>query len=175
MSGTNSCGHGLRFIADGMVGRLARWLRLIGNDVEYSKDSTDSELIKRAMTEARTLLTSDVELYRRAVANGADAFLIKGKTEAERLAQIAERFKMSLDVDATISRCPTCNSTIRPIKKEQVIDKVPPSTFNVFDEFWECTNSNCGKIYWRGSHWNKINEHLSKAEKLMKTEQVGHV
>ncbi len=165
----------MRFIADGMVGRLARWLRLMGNDVEYLKDSTDSELVKRAVTEARTLLTSDVELYRRAVASGADAFLVKGKTEAERLARVAERFKMSLDVDATISRCPACNSTIRPVKKEQVVDKVSPSTFNVFGEFWECTSRNCRKIYWRGSHWNNINEHLSKVEKLMKMEQIGHV
>lgn len=151
-----------------MVGRLARWLRLIGNDVEYSKNSTDNELIRKAATESRTLLTSDIELYRRAIANGAEAFLVKGKTEAERLARIAERFKIDLSVDATNSRCPACNSTIRPITKEQVIDRVPPSTFKMFDEFWECTNSNCGKIYWRGSHWKKIDEHLSKAENLLK-------
>jgi hypothetical protein len=113
-------------------------------------------------------LTSDIELYRRAIANGAEAFLVKGKTEAERLARIAERFKIDLSVDATNSRCPACNSTIRPIMKEQVMDRVPPSTFKMFDEFWECTNSNCGKIYWRGSHWKKIDEHLSKAENLLK-------
>lgn len=160
----------MRFIADGMVGRLARWLRLIGNDVEYSKDSTDNELIRRAVTEGRTLLTSDIELYRRAVANGADAFLVKGRTEAERLARIAERFKIGLNVDAANSRCPTCNSTIRPIGKEQVRSRVPPSTSRIFNEFWECTNSKCRKIYWQGSHWKKINEHLSRAERLVRTE-----
>jgi len=156
----------LKFIADGMVGRLARWLRLIGNDVVYSRDLTDSELIRRAVTEARILLTSDVELYRRAVADGADSFLVKGGTEAERLARIAKRFRIDLNIDTATSRCPTCNATIRPIKKEEVKEKVPPSTYEVFNEFWECTNRDCGKIYWQGSHWKKIGEHLSKAERL---------
>jgi len=156
----------LKFIADGMVGRLARWLRLIGNDVEYSRELADDELIRRAVAEARTLLTSDVELYRRAIADGAEAFLVKGRTEAERLARIAKRFKIDLNIDATTSRCPTCNAAIRPVKKEQVKERVPPSTYEVFDEFWECTNSDCGKIYWQGSHWKKIGEHLSKAERL---------
>ena len=156
----------MKFIADGMVGRLARWLRLIGNDVVYSRDLTDSELIRRAITEARILLTSDVELYRRAVADGADSFLVKGGTEAERLARIAKRFRIDLNIDTATSRCPTCNATIRPIKKEEVKEKVPPSTYEVFNEFWECTNRDCGKIYWQGSHWKKIGEHLSKAERL---------
>lgn len=151
-----------------MVGRLARWLRLIGNDVVYSRDLTDSELIRRAITEARILLTSDVELYRRAVADGADSFLVKGGTEAERLARIAKRFRIDLNIDTATSRCPTCNATIRPIKKEQVKEKVPPSTYEVFNEFWECTNRDCGKIYWQGSHWKKIGEHLSKAERLVR-------
>jgi len=149
-----------------MVGRLARWLRLIGNDVEYSRESTDDELIRRAVAEGRTLLTSDVELYRRAVADGAEAFLVKGRTEAERLARIAKRFKIDLNIDTASSRCPTCNASIRPVKKELVKGRVPPSTFKVFNEFWECTNSSCGKIYWQGSHWKKIGEHLSKAERL---------
>jgi len=156
----------LKFIADGMVGRLARWLRLIGNDVVYSRDLTDNELIKRAVTEARILLTSDVELYRRAVADGADSFLVKGRTEAERLARIAKRFRIDLDINTATSRCPTCNATIRPVKKEQVKGMVPASTYKVFNEFWECTNRDCGKIYWQGSHWKKIGEHLSKAERL---------
>jgi len=156
----------LKFIADGMVGRLARWLRLIGNDVVYSRDLTDNELIRRAVAEARILLTSDVELYRRAVADGADSFLVKGRTEAERLARIAKRFRIDLDIDTATSRCPTCNATIRPVKKEEVKGMVPPSTYKVFNEFWECTNRDCGKIYWQGSHWKKIGEHLSKAERL---------
>lgn len=156
----------MKFIADGMVGRLARWLRLIGYDVVYSRDLTDNELIRRAVAEARILLTSDVELYRRAVADGADSFLVKGRTEAERLARIAKRFRIDLNIDTTTSRCPTCNATIRPVKKEQVKEKVPPSTYEVFNEFWECTNKDCGKIYWQGSHWKKIGEHLSKAERL---------
>lgn len=158
----------LKFIADGMVGRLARWLRLIGNDVVYSRDLTDNELIRRALSESRILLTSDVELYRRAVADGAESFLVKGRTEAERLARIAKRFSINLDVDAATSRCPTCNAVIRPISKERVKGTVPPSTYRMFNEFWECTNRDCGKIYWQGSHWKKIGEHLSRAEKLVR-------
>lgn len=150
-----------------MVGRLARWLRLIGYDVEYSRDWTDEQLIRRALKESRTLLTSDVELYRRAVADGAEAFLVKDRTEAERLARIAKRFKIDLHAETTNSRCPTCNATIKPVEKEQVEDKISLFTYEMFNEFWECTNNRCGKVYWRGSHWKKINEHLSNAEKIV--------
>lgn len=150
-----------------MVGRLARWLRLIGNDVEYLSNCSDKHLVRKALAEDRVLITSDTELYRYAVSKNAEAYLVKEKTESERLARIADRYGLDLKAEAERSRCPTCNSMIEAVDKRDVADKVPLSTFSIFDEFWRCTNPDCGKIYWRGGHWENIEKHLAKAQTIL--------
>jgi len=156
----------MRFVLDGMLGKLTRWLRMMGHDAIYLNDAKDRDLVANAVKESRVLLTSDVALYRYATARGADAFLVKGRTEAERLAGLANRFKLDLSVDSTDSRCPACGSNLTIASKEEVRGKVPATTFNVFDEFWTCSNSECGKVYWQGSHWENINAVLEKARKI---------
>ena len=163
----------MRFVLDGMLGKLTRWLRMMGHDAIYLNDTKDQDLITNAVKESRVLLTSDVALYRFATARGADAYLVKGRTEAERLASLAGRFKLNLSVDAADSRCPACGSPLALASKETVKGKIPETTFNVFDEFWTCSNSECGKVYWQGSHWENINAVLEKARKIQKrTEQT---
>jgi len=157
----------MKFLADGMIGRLARWMRLIGCDVEYLNDVPDDELLKRAASENRILLTSDVALYRNAVAKGADAFLVGGKDQAEKLAKVAKRFDLRLKVNTNISRCPTCGSSIKKVAKTAIKEKIPLTTFKAYNEFWMCKNQSCGKVYWQGSHWKKIDEVLTRANELL--------
>ena len=78
----------MKFVADAMLGKLARWLRIIGQDVIYSVQFSDSELLKLAKTEERVLLTRDFELYKRAITRSLDSFYVEGKTESERLAEV---------------------------------------------------------------------------------------
>ena len=156
----------MRFVLDGMLGKLTRWLRMMGHDALYLNDAKDQELVASAIRENRILLTSDVALYRRAIARGAETFLVKGKTEAERLAELAERFKLDLSVDTSESRCPACGSVLNAASKEEVSGRVPETTFKVFDEFWACSNPDCGKVYWQGSHWENISAVLEKARKI---------
>lgn len=156
----------MRFVLDGMLGKLTRWLRMMGHDAVYLNDAQDQDLVANAIKEERVLLTSDVALCRYAVAHGAVAFLVKGRTEAERLASLANRFKLRLSVDAAESRCPTCGSELKPASKESVKGRVPETTFNVFDEFWACSSPSCGKVYWQGSHWDNIDAVLEKARKI---------
>jgi uncharacterized protein with PIN domain len=158
----------MRFVLDGMLGKLTRWLRMMGHDAVYLNDAQDRDLVANAVKENRILLTSDVALYRFATARGADAYLVKGRTEAERLASLASRFKLDLSVGTTDSRCPTCGSPLAVVSKEDVKGKIPATTFNVFGEFWKCTNPECGKVYWQGSHWDNINATLEKAKKIQK-------
>jgi len=155
----------LRFLADGMLGKLTRWLRMLGCDVEYFNDLDDDELIKLAMDEKRILLTRDTQLYRRALVKGAEAFLAEGRTEPERLAELAQRFGFKLEVNVEDSRCPKCNTKISPVSKDEIRDKVPPSTSRFYDDFWICPD--CGQIYWQGSHWKKIHRTLSQAKQIM--------
>lgn len=155
----------MRFITDGMLGKLTRWLRMLGHDVEYSKSLEDNELIDRAKTENRILLTRDLKLYQRAITQGADAFFVDGNTEAQKLAQLSKRFNFKLEIDVAVSRCPKCNTPIKSVSKEEVIDRIPKATASVYNEFWMCLG--CEQIYWRGAHWKRIEKTLREAKETL--------
>lgn len=154
-----------RFIADGMLGKLTRWLRILGYDVEFKPYEKDETLLDLAKKTGRILLTSDIELYRRAVRKGVNVFLVNGKSEVENLAKISEKLGLNLDVEET--RCPKCNFRLRMASPEEVKDKVPETTLKTYREFWVCTNPKCGKVYWQGSHWKKIGKTLKEAKNLV--------
>jgi uncharacterized protein with PIN domain len=160
----------LKFIADGMLGKLTRWLRILGHNVKYSNKLDDAQLMAIAKKERRILLTRDLELYQQATAKGIQAFYVDGQTEAENLAKIAQRFGISLDIDMAKSRCPKCNAQVKPIPKEKVAGKVEESTYTYYNEFWECPK--CGQIYWQGAHWTRIRKTLETAKMLSKKEKA---
>ena len=157
----------MRFVVDGMLGKLTRWLRLLGHDVEYSNNMEDKDLIGIAKKEKRVLLTRDFQLYQQAVGKGLDAFYVEGQTEPERLAEISKRFSIGLEVDMKISRCSKCNTIVKPILKEKIADKVEKNTLVHYDEFWMCPK--CEQVYWQGAHWTRIGKILKKAQELLRT------
>jgi uncharacterized protein with PIN domain len=157
----------LKFIADGMLGKITRWLRLLGHDVKYSNRLDDAALIAAAKKEKRILLTRDFELHKQAIAKGIIAFYVEGETGEEKLAEIAKRFDIDLSVDMAISRCPKCNSRVRPFSKEKVAAEVEKSTFAHYEEFWKCRK--CGQIYWQGAHWKGIRRELEKTREVLET------
>ncbi|MBC7126808.1 MAG: Mut7-C RNAse domain-containing protein [Candidatus Methanosuratincola petrocarbonis] len=137
----------MRFVADAMLGKLARWLRIIGYDTEYLPSAGDDELISAAEGGGRLLLTRDNELFRRAVRRGVPAILIKSTTIVEELSEIARTLGLRLS-DQT--RCPLCNELL--VEGED--DPGMPARGKV----WVCPR--CRKFYWHGSHWLKISETL---------------
>jgi uncharacterized protein with PIN domain len=102
-------------------------------------------------------------LYKRSTARGIDVFYVEGKNEAERIASLAKRFGLPIEIDLRFSRCPRCNTGIQIVPKTKIGGKVEKKTFEHYDEFWECLK--CGKIYWQGAHWPKILETLGEAKK----------
>ncbi|MEM2465770.1 MAG: Mut7-C RNAse domain-containing protein [Candidatus Bathyarchaeia archaeon] len=159
----------MKFIVDGMLGKLTRWLRMLGHNVKYSNKLDDVKLISIAKREKRILLTRDLELYQQATAKGVQAFYVNGETEAERLAQLAKKFGISLDINIAVSRCPKCNTQVKPISKENVKGKVEETTYACYNEFWRCPK--CGQIYWQGAHWTRIRKTLETAKEFAKTEK----
>ncbi len=155
----------MKFVADGMLGRLTRWLRLLGHDVEYSNTMDDKQLIAITKKKKGVLLTRDFELYHQATTKGLETFYVEGETEAEKLAELAKRFGVKLNVDMTTSRCPKCNTTVKPILKCKIEGKVKKSTFTYYNEFWTCPK--CQQIYWQGTHWTKIRKTLEKANEIL--------
>lgn len=150
-----------RFLLDGMLGALTRWLRICGYDAEYLRNAPDIEIIRRGVEEGRVLLTRDRLLYRKAIRAGVDAFLVEGASDVEKLASVSARF--SLELDPERSRCPRCDATLIAVEKKAIKGKVPPRTFRSYQEFWVC--SSCGHVYWRGSHWSNIMETVEEASR----------
>jgi uncharacterized protein with PIN domain len=152
----------VKFLADGMMGKLARWLRMLGQDVIYSVKFNDSELLELAKKEERVLLTKDFELYKRAIIRGLDAYYVEGKSESEHLAEVAKRYNLSLMINMDKSHCPICNTKLTVTPKEQLQREIEKNTFTYYDKFWKCPN--CGQIYWQGAHWKHINNTLTEAQ-----------
>jgi uncharacterized protein with PIN domain len=155
----------LKFLTDGMLGKLTRWLRLLGYNVKYSRSLNDEQLIEIAKKEKRILLTRDLKLYRQATVQKINSFFVERTTEAKKLASLAKHFNLNLDFDVIVSRCPKCNSQIKPIAKNEIAGKVPETTASYYNEFWKCPN--CEKIYWQGAHWKRINKTLEEAKEIL--------
>jgi len=156
----------VRFVVDSMHGSLARWLRILGHDVAYLRDLDDRSILARVGA-GSVLLTSDVQLFRRAIARGLSAHLVKGKSPSERLSRLAAALTIDLEVDLKRSRCPECGDVLRSIEKSAAGSRVPRMTYARYDDFWECTG--CRKVYWQGAHWKRIRQTLAKARSQVKS------
>jgi uncharacterized protein with PIN domain len=156
----------MRFLVDGMLGGLARWLRILGQEVRYDSNVMDNDLLGIAHEESMILLTRDEELYRRAIARKITSALVLGETEEERLAQMASTFGVVLDADMAETKCPECGSDLKETAKNDLVDEVPLASLKVYNKFWKCTDLNCGKVYWVGSHWKQMRHTLEEARKI---------
>ena len=140
------------FIADLNVGRLAKWLRVIGYDTVFIPELDDADLVLRAMEEQRVLLTKDARLMeRRLIATGkAKGLLVRGDKVQEQLRFVVERLELSPS-GHLFSRCIECNTPL---------EKVPPFVYQTQEEFALCVK--CGKIYWQGTHWRNMRAELER-------------
>lgn len=144
-----------------MLGNLARWLRMLGQDTIYVNNIDDIELISRAKKEKRILITRDFPLYQKSIKNKTKSVYFKTKSIDLLLSDLSKKFEFPLFINMTISRCSKCNQRLEKITKQEASKKVKPKTLIHYNEFWFC--SQCNSVYWQGSHWNKINSKLQKA------------
>ncbi|WP_119156215.1 Mut7-C RNAse domain-containing protein [Caldimonas tepidiphila] len=148
-----------RFAADAHLGRLARYLRFAGYDTLFRNDWPDAELVATAAAEDRMLLTRDRDLLmRREVRQGCYLH------ETEALAQfreLARRVGLAPEGGGA-GRCMLCNAVLEPVPKAEVAAQLPPRTREHFDAFWRCPE--CARVYWRGSHWERMRRELGARE-----------
>ncbi len=145
-----------KFAADVMLGKLAKWLRLMGFDTFYSNTAEDDFLVDLCLSEDRILLTRDGPLHDRIAHR---CYFVKSIFVAEQLDELTERFQ--LHRYTLEPRCAVCNGTLSEIPKEGLADEAPPYVFKTVDEFYRC--SGCGKLYWEGTHVPRIRTVIEKA------------
>jgi hypothetical protein len=147
-----------KFIADAMLGKLAKWLRIIGCDVEYFAEISDEDLVKRARLNERLILTRDTFLVRRRWVR-ENHFFVTGDDYRCQLRQVVKAF--SLDPkDRLLTRCIICNEPLLEVPKNSVTEKVPPYVAATQKVFKACPI--CGRVYWDATHREKILEDLKK-------------
>ena len=139
-----------RFIIDAMLKNLASWLRILGYDAIYW-NGDDQEILRLAEEKSGMILTMDRGLAAAALRRGLDVILLRENNVVKILADLASKYGLSLDFNPNSTRCPICN---HPLTLEHRNNR----------EEWICDN--CGKRYWKGSHWKNISKTLEEARRL---------
>jgi len=152
------------FVADCMLGRLARWLRVLGFDVLYFPRIEDDSLLRAARREGRVLLTRDTGLLERT--GGPPALLVASGKWEDQIVQVLETFGLK-DRVAPHTRCLDCNAPLKPLPKERARNLAAPFVVERADGLALCPA--CGRIFWKGSHADDMD---ARIRKLMKRLEV---
>ncbi len=142
-----------RFVVDGMLGSLARWLRILGYDTDYVNQRDDAELVRVARAEDRVLLTRDRELAGR---RGVKTLLIESQSLDDQLAQVTAAFPLPPGPHS--ARCSVCNTALVEATPKEVAHRVPRYVLKRHPQFRRCPG--CDRVYWRGSHWRNMQARL---------------
>jgi uncharacterized protein with PIN domain len=148
-----------RFLADAMLGRLARWLRILGYDTDYDKAITEEALIERAIREDRWLLTRDRRLVLRKLLRGRHTLLDADDVDGQ-LRQLHR--DLAIDLDLTHQRayrCADCNVAIIAISHDEAVSLVPPFVAEQYRAFLQCPQ--CRRVFWPGTHWQDLDRRLT--------------
>ena len=140
-----------KFIADVHLGRLTRYLRMMGFDVLYKNDFNDDEIVEISLNKKRAILTKDRGILKRSeVTHG---YWVRSTKVEEQVKEILNRFDLQKEIKE-FSRCLECNELLKQIRKESIIRQLPPKVANSQNEFMHCPV--CNKIYWKGTHYQKM-------------------
>lgn len=148
----------MRFFADEMLGKLARWLRMTGFDVLYERQVPDDRLIAWAREEGRIILTRDTHLIQRLKED--EYFFVTKDQLKDQCHEFFLRFSELRTQQHPFSRCVECNVPLQPIEKEEVRDKVWPYVFRTQESFTTC--GSCHRIYWQATHVQRIRAKLDE-------------
>lgn len=148
-----------RFMADAMLGRLARWLRILGYDTAYEKVITDQALVERSLQEGRWLLTRDRRLVLRKLLRGRHTLLLSDAVGGQ-----LHQLQLDLHLDLALSplrpyRCADCNLVLAPISHDEAGPLVPPFVAQQYREFLQCPR--CRRVFWQGTHWEDLSGRIA--------------
>jgi uncharacterized protein with PIN domain len=144
-----------KFIVDINVGKLARWLRMMGYDTLLFDHGHDDRMIRIALTEGRVIVTRDTQVMKRRVITSGrlKAVLVTSDRPEQQITQVVE--KLQLDTGySPFSLCLECNQPLVERSKAEVADLVPPYVYQTQDVYVQCPG--CLRVYWKGTHWQAM-------------------
>jgi len=149
-----------KFILDVHLGKLAKYLRMLGFDTLYKNDFEDQKIIDISLSDNRIILTRDLGILKnKTVTHG---HFVRSQQPKKQLEEIIQRFDLS-EIINPLSRCIECNGNIRVVDKKDIQHLLKPKTVKYYNEFFKCNS--CRRIYWEGSHYNKMMERIDKIVK----------
>ena len=141
-----------RFICDFMLARLSKWMRLLGFDTAYYRNTNGKTIIYHSRKEGRTILTRSKILKKKY----DDTMLIESEHLMDQLKQVTKSAK----IKTPFARCPVCNIEIKEVKKQIVKEDVPAYVFEIHNEFKKCPQ--CGRVFWKGTHYKRIKKVINE-------------
>lgn len=147
----------MKFILTKELGRLAKWLRILGFDTEYFKADNVSSLVIQALRDERIILTRN---HRLPQTRGIQIIFIKNEEIKEQLTEAIMTLKIKPNSAMMFTRCTLCNAELKPIEKQGVRDKVSQYVFETQEDFMICPE--CNRLYWQGTHWGNVEETLKE-------------
>ena len=157
------------FIADAMLGGLARWLRLLGFDTVYEAGIADAMLVRRAIEEDRAILTQDRRLP--VEWHLPEVYLVQAEEPRAQLAEVVRVFDLGAQA-RLFTRCNRCNTALERLETEEIVVRVPPRVRERHRVFFHCPG--CGRVYWHGSHTERIRRAVEQAVAGSGTDSEGH-
>ena len=165
----------MKFLIDGMLGKLSRFLRIFGYDTIFANDLEknfnvtpipDEYLVEYAKKTDRIIITKDYNLFRSFINK---SIYLEGEGVYNYLYQLKKKLGLNFKFDILKARCSLCNSELGEIDDKNLIKNlVLENTFNHYDKFYQCSNPECKKVFWNGTH---IIDIVTKLKKKLEFEQ----
>ena len=138
----------VKFILTKEVGRLCKWLRILGFDAEYFLEDNLATLIIKALKENRIIVTRKKKI------DDLKVIRVYANDVKEQLREVLTQLELKPDEDKMFTRCVICNKTLEKVEKEKIKEKVPLYVYQTQNEFYQCPS--CRRIYWQGTHWGNV-------------------
>jgi len=137
-----------KFIADINLGDIVKYMRVLGFDLFYDPLLSTREIIEISNTENRIILTQSRKLLKFKEVN--HGIFLRPGTTPEQIRRIINYLDIKDNIKP-FSRCLGCNTLLKSVSKEKILNRIPPKTKEFCDEYVQC--SSCDKIYWKGTHF----------------------
>jgi uncharacterized protein with PIN domain len=142
----------MKFICDDNLGKLAKYLRILGLDTAFDEITDDTALLRIASSEHRFILSRDHKLTSRTVPDGI--MILEHDDPLDQLSDVIKSLKLKIDPDALFNRCSRCNELCRLVDKQEIGQEVFPFILKTHDVIKQCPS--CNRFYWKGSHYKAL-------------------